>query len=270
MISCAKPEEPAVAIAYLRQDVLTNDDLILALERNMPSVPRDVWMAAQDDSTVVGVMMLQDFVAFHPDGQLCVSLRVTLPAALPALLTCLAPASSYQFVVPTSLREMLLAEVDEATSFSESVYLSIAANDLRLWDSPGEVRRLTIADKALTDRFPIMREHEPPLSRLVAGAEEDPENAVVFGAIADGEVAAYVRFGRETDNIWDAHIWAREEYRRRGFGKAVLSHAGEYLLRRGVTPTYSVNAENIASLRTAQAAGFHEVFRRFSCRGRLR
>jgi GNAT superfamily N-acetyltransferase len=251
MITCAKPEDPAVAIAYLRQDVLANDDLILALERNIPPVPRHVWMAAQDDGTIVGVMMLQDFVPFHPDGQLCVSLRLTLAHALPALLRCLAPAARYQFVVLASLREMLLAELDEATTFAERVYLSVTRNDLRLWDSPGEVRRLTTADKAMTDRFPIMREH-------------------VFGAVFDGEVVSYVQFERETDNLWDAHIWTREEYRRRGFGKAVLSHAGEYLLRRGVTPTYSVNAANIASLRTAQAAGFHEVFRLFSCRGRAR
>jgi GNAT superfamily N-acetyltransferase len=215
-------------------------------------------------------MMLQDFVPFHPDGQLCVSLRLTLAHALPALLRCLAPAARYQFVVLASLREMLLAELDEATTFAERVYLSVTRNDLRLWDSPGEVRRLTTADKAMTDRFPIMREHEPPLSMFVQGAEEDPDSAVVFGAVFDGEVVSYVQFERETDNLWDAHIWTREEYRRRGFGKAVLSHAGEYLLRRGVTPTYSVNAANIASLRTAQAAGFHEVFRLFSCRGRAR
>jgi len=104
-------------------------------------------------------------------------------------------------VAPSSLRETLVAELDEATSFSESVRLSITADDLRLSDSPGEVRRLTIADKALTDRFPIMRDWEPPLSSFVEGAEKDPENSVVFGAIADGEVVCYVQFGRETDNL---------------------------------------------------------------------
>ncbi len=122
----------------------------------------------------------------------------------------------------------------------------------------------------MMDIFPIMREHEPPLSRFVEWAEQDQASSVVFGAVTDGEVVSYVQFGRETDNIWDAHIWTREEYRRRGFGKAVLSHAAEYLVRQGVTPTYRVNAENTASLRTAHAVGFREVFRLFSCRGRVK
>jgi len=270
MITCAKLDDPAPAIAYLRQDVLANDDLILALERSIPPVPHDVWVSTQDDGTVVGLMMLQDFVAFHPDGQLCVSLRVTLPDALPALVKCLAPAPSYQFIVSAPLREMLLAELDEATSFSESVRLSVGADDLEVSGCPGEVRRLTIADRALTDLFPIMRQHEPPLTRLVEDAERDPDASVVFGAIAGGEVVSYVQFGRETDNLWDAHIWTREEYRRRGFGRAVLSHAAEYLLRRGLTPTYSLTASNTASLRTARAAGFRETFRLFSCRGRVK
>lgn len=57
----------------------------------------------------------------------------------------------------------------------------------------------------------------------------------------------------------------RPACRGKGHAKALLSHASGQLLRRGIVPLYSVDADNEASLRTARAVGYRENFRVFGC-----
>lgn len=272
MITCAKLDDSAPAIAYLRRNMLANQCLIESIENNMPPLPREVWVANHQDGAAIGVMVVEDYSDAVQGGGLSPAIRADSSEALSALLRRLNPAETYGFSVPACFRETLLVELSDAIGFSETVSMVLAPEHLHLFNSQGEVRRLSAADKELAVQFPDPgREGEPALSRLVEWAVGDPENQVVFGLVMAGEVVSYVQFGVLLDDLWEVGaIRTREEHQRRGFAKAVLSRASSHILREGRTPFYQVHPDNVLSLRTAEAVGYHEVFRLFSCRGRVR
>jgi len=57
-------------------------------------------------------------------------------------------------------------------------------------------------------------------------------------------------------SAWQYAVWTRKEYRRRGYGKAVVSAAVEETLKCGKLPLYSTSWENIASRTLAESLGF--------------
>ena len=182
----------------------------------------------------------------------------------------LKPDRNYGFYVPVRLREALRAELVEPSPGGEGVSLTISREDLLHIDPPGEIRRLNLGDKDLTDRFPDPGRGpaEPHLSRFVEWAEKKPEESVVFGLIVEGAIVSFVQFGLVIDDIWEVGmIRTREEHRRKGYAKALLSYASKELLERGIRVLYKPWHED--SLRTAQAVGYREVFRGCSCTGRV-
>ncbi len=225
-----------------------------------------MWAAQDEAADVVGAMLVEEW----PYG-VAVRMRAKVAEAIPVMVRCLAPEQTYHFEVPADLCDALLAALVEGTCGEVDPTFGIFPYGLRLFDAPGEVRQLTLADRQLTDRYPPHRgEHAPSLSRLVEWAEEHGRS-VVFAAIAEGEIVSYVDFGRVVDNLWEmGYMHTREEYRGRGFAKAVLSHASAYLLEHSILPLYHDSVHNVASIRAAQAVGYREAFRSVSCRGRPR
>lgn len=55
---------------------------------------------------------------------------------------------------------------------------------------------------------------------------------------------------------WEYAVWTREEYRRKGYGKSVLSTAVAETLKCDTLPLYSTSWDNIASIRLAESLGF--------------
>jgi GNAT superfamily N-acetyltransferase len=258
----------APAVEFLRRDVLRNNGLLQSLERNIPPVPRQVWLARRDEEGVVGVMMREEF----PRGAR-VSLDASSTEALCALVQCLSSGEEHVFAIRDELWESLAAATSEVTVNSEAIFLSLASDDVRVLPAGGQVRRLGSADAALAARFPAPPEasDEPPLARLVEWAEGDPEHQAVFGLIAGDDVLSFVQFGWMIENLWEVGmIRTRPEHKQRGHAKAVLAHASRALLERGILPCYNVRADNFASLRTAQAVGYREVFRVLACSARVR
>jgi len=267
MITCSKVEDPSVVLHYLRRDVLPNIGLLLSLERNIPPVQREVWAAKQADGMTVGVMLLEQF----PHGP-AANVRATSPQVLLALVRCLKSDQKHNFAALQTSWRHLEAELTDMTPPSETISMTVSPHDLRFCSSPGRIRPLSSADRHLADRFPAPdRQGEPPLSRFMEWTEKDAEQSALFGVLMEGEIASFVIFRHEIDNIWSVHmIRTRDEYRRKGFAKAVLSHASRQLLQQGIVPLYEVRSDNLASLRTAEAVGYRQVFRVVACEAYVR
>ncbi len=119
MLEMIESADPSVASPYLRKDILGNCGLLASIERNVPPMPRTVWIARCND-VVVGAMLVTD-----GPGQNVVEPRADRRTVLRALLKCLEPGRSYAFRVQTSLRDALLELLPEATFRSEAVQLSV-------------------------------------------------------------------------------------------------------------------------------------------------
>ena len=63
----------------------------------------------------------------------------------------------------------------------------------------------------------------------------------------------------DSDTLWQIGIDVHLEHRGRGLGAALTSQAARAVLDEGRVPYYGSSINNIASRRTAQAAGFYPV-----------
>jgi GNAT superfamily N-acetyltransferase len=257
MIECSSTVDYSEAVAYLREDVLTNIGLLNSLERDRPPVPRQVWVARAPAGRTAGVMVLEEM----PHGRHA-SLHARSAEGVEALLRCLDRNKTYPIVVCGAVGELLRAVLPKAQAESTYIVMTLARRDLCQVEPPGEIRRLTPADKALTDVFPSPR---PTLTDFVQWAANDPHQSVVFALIVGREIVSFVQFGEDIDEYWQVgDIRTRPDRTRRGFAKALLAKASAELLAGGRTPLYDANDENVASIRTAEAVGFRERYRRYA------
>jgi len=235
MISCRKADDWAPVAQYLRRNLLANQCLVESLERNMPPVPREAWVAEADDGAAVGVMIIEKMA--HGS---CVDIRIEDPETLVPLLGVLDTDRTYSFAIPAAFRDQLLECVDEASDESETVSLIAHEVDLQPPEVVGELRVLSSDDRALCDEFPSseLGRNEPTLAQFVEWASDSPTPSV-FGLVNEGQVVSYVSFGLVLDGLWEVGmIRTRRQWMRRGFGKAVLLFGSREMLRAGQTPLY--------------------------------
>ena len=70
----------------------------------------------------------------------------------------------------------------------------------------------------------------------------------------------------EAGRIGNVMVGTREEYRRRGYAKAVVASTTAELLAQGRMAVYGTDEDNIASQRTAHAVGYQQFCRVFEIR----
>ena len=85
------------------------------------------------------------------------------------------------------------------------------------------------------------------------------ERQVVVAAIAirAGSVVGVATANEDSDALQQIGIDVQQEHRGRGLGTALTSQVAYEVLRTERVPYYGAAADNIASLRTAQSAGFY-------------
>jgi predicted GNAT family acetyltransferase len=116
-----------------------------------------------------------------------------------------------------------------------------------------ECRRVTEADQDLIQEMTGSSNYGCP--------EESLRDGTAFGVVVDGKLvslASVVPTPEATSNYrlaWPG-VETVPEYRRRGYGKAVVSAVTETLLSRDITPVYSCSVTNIASAKTAKSVGY--------------
>ena len=263
MIDCHLVEDTGAVIAHLRQDVLRNNRLIQSLERTIPAVPCEVWAARRADGTIVGVMLAEKF----PERP-TVSLQADFPEAVTAMLGCLKPEQRCNFWIHRHLWEHLEPQLADVTRPTEYIAMALSSDDLRMFASASETRRLCGLDRESAKRFPFPPWGLPErrLSYFVEVAEHNPQTQIIWGVLLEGEIVSYVRVEWVIDNIWEVDaIETREEHKRKGIAKAVLSHASGELAPQRIALLWRMRSDNIPAVRTAQAVGFREAYRLVRC-----
>ena len=126
------------------------------------------------------------------------------------------------------------------------------------WRPAGEIPaqyRIEVGDKEL---LRSVDQASFPHARITPGLIRQGRDVPVAAlAIHDEEVVGVVTFSTDSDFLWQMGIDVIREHRGRGLGAALTSRASRVVLDQGRVPYYATSAANIASRRTAQAAGFH-------------
>lgn len=112
-------------------------------------------------------------------------------------------------------------------------------------------RRLTSADAALIEAF------WPGHAREMMRSAVQP----LLGVIVDGRLLSLAHSSRRTAEACELGIDTLPEARRRGYALAATVAWSAAISAEGLTPIYSALAENTASLRLAEAAGYRAFAR---------
>lgn len=91
------------------------------------------------------------------------------------------------------------------------------------------------------------------------------ERGDVFGLFVDNDLAAYAYAKPRGDLVSTIGVVTVEPYRRRGFGKAVVSAVTREILDRGKIPVYDCEQDNKASAHLARSLGFRFYAEDFGC-----
>jgi hypothetical protein len=243
-------------IRFLRNDILKYHSILVALERNIPSVPRRVWAAQDMEGNIVGVMVAEDY-----GWGTSVRLMGTLAQAFPLMLQCLDFQKVYEFIFQDNLRDWVLPCLENPEFVSEHMDMTVNQADLSHVNDGGEVRKLTRMDKELTDLFPRPENpYEPSLTRFVEFSEAKPDEWIVFGLIRDNQIISFVEYDWVIDNIWDAGtVRILPEEQPQDFERIVLSHATQQLLNQGRQPIFRVNSAEPYKKVLVEGIGFKKV-----------
>ena len=133
------------------------------------------------------------------------------------------------------------------------LYSVVSSQDLKVHETPAEYV-IKLGDAAL------LRSLDPadwPNAISPRASTQGRQVAVAAVAIRNGAVVGLATATEDSDALQQIGIDVQREHRGRGLGRALTSRVAHEVLRRGRVPYYGADADNIASLRTAQSAGFY-------------
>lgn len=103
------------------------------------------------------------------------------------------------------------------------------------------------------------RHFEPVINVLVTQSTTPnglPRFAIYTKQSGEDELVAAASLNWQSPFFGEIAVNTKPEYRRRGWGRSVVSAMANYLLESGRIPLYAVAEENIASIQLAEALGF--------------
>jgi ribosomal protein S18 acetylase RimI-like enzyme len=162
--------------------------------------------------------------------------RHDLPPAIRAELAGLSPERL--FIDSELVKRLLASDAPCQSVWTGASYVFPATLDPGLW--PNAVR--------LDDG-----EHADLLARFEGGATIGER--LVYGVIADGEIAAACEASRENDRAAEAWVRTAPAYRRRGYARQVTAAWAAAMQRHGKVPFYSHALDNLASAGVARSLG---------------
>ncbi len=100
---------------------------------------------------------------------------------------------------------------------------------------------------------------KPPMSRREWERLREKGYRYCFAAEND-RMVAWAGVWPRTEEVWEViAVYTAPEFRRRGYGKAVVSLATAYILKCGRAASCGTKAGNLAMIRTAESVGFRRV-----------
>ena len=96
----------------------------------------------------------------------------------------------------------------------------------------------------------------------LAAEQDEDQGGVRWAIIREGHLVARLLLQRITGNLVEiSDVHTHPDFRRRGYGAALVQSMVRRLHERGLTASYSVHPSNHASLALAAAVGFQYAFR---------
>ena len=125
----------------------------------------------------------------------------------------------------------------------------------------GGALRYTLSETDYTGGRSAMGPH--PEKLLVSdhpptGGRFDAEYLDAFGVVEDGKHVSKAHIRWKTKEFIEVAVHTDEPYRKRGYGRAVVTAATDWLLSQGAAGLYPVTPDNLPSCRIARSLGFNQ------------
>jgi len=244
------PIERQAAVDLLRRDPYRYLGDLIALDLNMPPIPRTVFGDAEVPSAIAVVEEWPWGI-----GASASSFDVVF---LGEFLDWLSERHE-EFGLGSTDRRVLdyASDRPDLEVGPVSCTRSFACASLERVPEMSPACKLTEDDAPAVEQYPAgHRNNGPELPTLFQWFVIEGKGEIY--ACKDGnEIVGFLSCAREWENIWDVDfIHLRDEARGRGLGTRLAATYARTLLTRGDIPYYS-GARNEASERTATSAGFH-------------
>lgn len=242
-------EDYSKGAQFLRHDLLHNYELILALEANVPDVPRDVFIYETD--SVQGVMSID---TFRPDW-VWVSIEALTENAALGLLENLPPGQEFNFLVHREWMKPLAQQIFGVEFTGRRSDYTVDQERFRPIVQH-DVRELTGSDVEILERYPDDGGKAPRLIDLLDWQSKGVKIRM-FGIIDNGNLVAHAIIDSDIDEIWGVHPFTPEQYRDRGYGKSTMSLATQAILDMGKIPYYDAGPGNPPAMKLAERLGYY-------------
>lgn len=243
-----KVEDYSKGVQFLRNDLLHNYELIVALEANVPGVPREVFIYEAD--SVQGVMSID---RFRPDWVWVSAEALTGNAAI-ALLEELPSGQEFHFLIHREWMKPLVQRIFGVEFTGKRLDYTVDQEHFRPIIQH-DVRELTKSDVEILECYPDDRGKAPRLIDLLDWQSKG-EKIRLFGAIDNGNLVAHATIDSDIDEVWGVHPFTPEQYRSRGYGKSTMSLATQAVLDMGKIPYYDAGPGNPPAMKLAERLGY--------------
>lgn len=186
-----------------------------------------------------------------------ISIRPDLLEPLKRLLIK-APEPSQLYTLEWQKKIGSLISLEETVGLVHVLYCT--PGNLRLFQVP-ECRKLRDSDIELYVKTKLDLYPECDRNSLVRDIQRNIKDGIAFGVFQEGRLVSVSEapaIGNMQDLIEELGVDTLPEFRRRGYGKAVISLMTKAILDVGRIPIYECSFKNEASIRLAKAVGYEK------------
>ncbi len=203
---------------------------------------------------------LETYLAFYHDEQRTVLRPYPPDAAYPAGYVCLSRTGTDLFRPFVTLRlplynpELSAAIIYEAIDVGTAVILHCPAAYRPIIHALFQVQT-----EETLHLFQLKPEHYRPRVNVLVTQDVSPTNGLprfIIRHRQNREIAAAASLNWQTKYFGEIAVYTHPDYRRRGWGRSVVSALANWLLENGRTPLYAASPTNVPSRQLAERAGF--------------
>ncbi|HFE67545.1 MAG TPA: GNAT family N-acetyltransferase [Chloroflexi bacterium] len=203
---------------------------------------------------------LETYLAFYYDDRRAILRPYPLDASRPVGYVCLSRTGADLFRPFVTLR----LPIHDPELSADVIYDSIDVGTAVLLQCPDSYSPLISAlfqvqTEETLQLFQLKPDYYQPHINVLVTQDVSPTNNLPRFIIRNrqsGEIVASASLNWQTDTFGEIAVYTHPDYRRRGWGRSVVSTMVNWLLENGRTPLYAASQSNIPSRQLAERVGF--------------
>lgn len=204
---------------------------------------------------------LESYLAFYYDDRRTILRPYPLDSARPVGYVCLSRTGADLFRPFVTLR----LPIHDPELSADVIYDSIDVGTAVLLQCPDNYLPLITAlfqvqTEETLQLFQLKSDHYQPHINVLVTQDVSPTNNlprfIIRNRQSGGEIVASASLNWQTDTFGEIAVYTHPDYRRRGWGRSVVSTMVNWLLENGRTPLYSASQSNAPSRQLAERVGF--------------